>query len=244
MLCNEEKQSFEKVLNLRILYQESIDTLNYGLASYLNRKKARDDSDLHETKTNDHKSINICGSLKKSKSFRSLNESDVLNSHGKIVLVVDDVSVCRKVTSKILKDLSFESEFAENGEVACDKVENNPEKFCAIFMDLNMPVMDGFKASSYIRKKLKSDIPIIIMTGEIVDESAKEKIEKIGASHLIIKPVQKINVNEVFDKLKLGLKVVLWKDGTHTYLEKKHSDDDLEILGLCQSVNLSIGKSF
>ena len=82
------------------------------------------------------------------------------------------------------------------------------------------------------------------MTGEIVDESAKEKIEKIGASHLIIKPVQKINVNEVFDKLKLGLKVVLWKDGTHTYLEKKHSDDDLEILGLCQSVNLSIGKSF
>ena len=244
MLCNEEQHSFEKLLNLRILYQESIDTFNYGLGSYLNRKKARDDHDINETKTIDHENINICGTLKKSKSFRSLNESDVLNSHGKVVLVVDDASVCRKVTSKILKDLSFESEFAENGKVACDKFENNPEKFCAIFMDLHMPVMDGFRASSYIRKKLKSDIPIIIMTGEIVDEKAKEKIENIGVSYLIAKPVQKINVNDVFDKLKLGIKVVLWKDGTHTYLEKKHSEDDLEILGLCQSVNLSIGKSF
>jgi len=108
--------------------------------------------------------------------------------------VVEDNFLNRKLVSFMLKDLGFEYQISTNGKLAIEKLKK--EKFDLILMDVQMPEMNGYEATSYIRDQLKLDIPIIAMSGFNLD-SEIEKCLSVGMTNYIRKPIKE----EVLNKL-------------------------------------------
>lgn len=103
------------------------------------------------------------------------------------ILVVDDISENRKLVKASLKNFDFEIIMAENGKEAIDILNNI--KIDLIFMDLRMPVMNGYEAASIIKndKKLKK-IPLIALTASVMEKDLK-KVSKYGFDAYLRKPV-------------------------------------------------------
>jgi two-component system, sensor histidine kinase and response regulator len=129
-----------------------------------------------------------------------------LHLQGYTILAAEDMDFNREVLAKYLEKTGVTIDFAENGKICVDKFKENPDKYCLIFMDINMPEMTGDEATKVIRalnmKKAK-EIPIVAMTADVFKEDV-EKCLSIGMNDHISKPiVPKI----VFAKLKQHLKL-------------------------------------
>jgi CheY-like chemotaxis protein len=83
---------------------------------------------------------------------------------GKRILVAEDNEINQKAIAKILEREGVIADCTNNGKEAVDLLERNPNVYDLVIMDLQMPFMDGLQATNYIRKKLKSSIPVIAMT--------------------------------------------------------------------------------
>jgi len=107
------------------------------------------------------------------------------------ILVAEDMDFNREVLTKYLEKTGITINFAENGKIAVDMFKENPDKYKLIFMDINMPEMNGDDATKIIRaldiKKAK-EIPIIAMTGDVFKEDI-EKCLAAGMNDHISKPV-------------------------------------------------------
>lgn len=101
-------------------------------------------------------------------------------------LVVDDSRMIRRVASRILKDLKFETSEAENGQEAIDKCRiDMPD---AILLDWNMPVMDGMNFLKELRNEPEGQTPIVVFcTAERDIDKITQAIEA-GANEYIMKP--------------------------------------------------------
>ncbi len=120
---------------------------------------------------------------------------------GRRMLVVDDIMVNREITMRILKMKGFEAEPAENGQQALDIISaSEPGHYDAVFMDIQMPVMDGYEATRRIRElsdpQLR-DIPIIAMTANAFSEDV-QKAKEAGMNGHVSKP---IDVNAMLSTL-------------------------------------------
>ena len=170
-------------------------------------------SDLHVATTNDSKVTTVSGHLTMcmpahhhSASIDGINTNDTgILFSGKIVLIVDDSSTCRKQISKKLNSLGFEDEFAVNGQDALDKINKEPKKFCAIILDLLMPVMDGYAALKACREDLKLKVPIFVVTGQAEDLDVVERVKGLGGPSTLIlkKPAEVSDLTAAF--IKTGL---------------------------------------
>ncbi|MCW9035034.1 MAG: PAS domain S-box protein [Rhodospirillales bacterium] len=110
---------------------------------------------------------------------------------GAQVLLVEDNEVNQLVASGILEDAGFVVEVANNGQEAVDQImqAGGVDKFDAVLMDLQMPVMDGFEATAKIRGKYNPEqMPIIAMTAHALDEE-KQKCIEAGMNDHVAKPV-------------------------------------------------------
>jgi signal transduction histidine kinase len=107
------------------------------------------------------------------------------------ILAAEDMEFNREVLSKYLEKTGVTLVFAENGKVSIDKFKENPDKYCMILMDINMPEMDGDEATKIIRaldiKKAK-EIPIVAMTADVFKEDI-EKCLSAGMNDHISKPI-------------------------------------------------------
>ncbi|WP_241824063.1 response regulator [Salinivibrio sp. AR647] len=105
------------------------------------------------------------------------------------VLVVEDSKVNQRVTEAMLTQLGINVRSADNGEQALALWSSQP--FDAIFMDCQMPVMDGYEAAALIRRKAsRTDrIPIIALTANATAED-KEACLAAGMDDYIAKPVR------------------------------------------------------
>ncbi len=106
------------------------------------------------------------------------------------ILVVEDMELNQLLMKTILDDFGFECEIAGNGKIAVDKLQNKEgnKPFDIILMDLQMPEMNGFEATDYIRKTMKSNIPIIALTADVTTVDVA-KCKAVGMNDYISKPV-------------------------------------------------------
>lgn len=115
------------------------------------------------------------------------------------ILVVDDSSFSRKMIIKAIpEDIKSRSEIyeAENGKEAVEKYEEiKPD---LVFLDLTMPVMDGFEALYHIRSK-HPDAVVIIISADIQQQAVREVME-LGAKAFVKKPISPEKMKEIFDK--------------------------------------------
>ncbi len=105
---------------------------------------------------------------------------------GKKILLVEDNVVNQKVTLLMLQKAGMEIEVAQNGKEAVDKLERGG-RYDLIIMDLQMPEMNGFQATTYIRKKLHLSLPIIAMTASAL-RNEKMKCFELGMNEYLTKP--------------------------------------------------------
>jgi len=113
------------------------------------------------------------------------------NNHfqGKKVLIVEDYPPNRQVAQLHLKAFGFSCDFAENGQVALDKLEK--EVYDLILMDIHMPVMDGLTATDRIRSHpVWKEIPIIALTADAYPKDI-ERFRKTGMNDVITKPLKR-----------------------------------------------------
>lgn len=123
-------------------------------------------------------------------------------SKDKRILVVEDNELNREIVSDILSEAGIIVEEAENGKNAIDLLQSKEAGYYSlILMDIQMPIMDGYEATEYIRNmenKHLANIPIIAMTANAFEED-KKKALSIGMNYHLAKP---INIDTMFDILK------------------------------------------
>ena len=120
----------------------------------------------------------------------------------RIVLIAEDQQENREVLVDYLNDLGIHSEYAVNGEQAVDMfIESEEGTYKAVFMDIEMPVLDGYKASLMIRGLNRRDknIPIIALTANAF-QSDREKALKAGMDHYLTKPLKMDALSELLNK--------------------------------------------
>jgi CheY-like chemotaxis protein len=123
-------------------------------------------------------------------------------ARGKHALLAEDVEINREIVITLLKGTGLTFDSAENGKEALEMFRSNPEKYDIIFMDIQMPEMDGYEAAGRIRNldiPRAKTVPIIAMTANVF----KEDIEKALASGMdghIGKPLIMDEVLAVLDR--------------------------------------------
>jgi PAS domain S-box-containing protein len=133
--------------------------------------------------------------VKEEGKSKNVNNSQLISDKKVHVLLVEDNVLNQKLALRVLEKFGFTSDLAQNGRIAVEKVREN--KFDIILMDLQMPEMDGYQATTFIRQELKSTIPIMAMTAHsLVGE--KDKCIEIGMNDYITKP---FNQRELFEKI-------------------------------------------
>lgn len=99
-------------------------------------------------------------------------------------LIVEDNLVNQRVLRRILQKLGIEADIAENGQVAVERCATHT--YDIIFMDIQMPVMDGFEATALIRRRHTT--PVIAVTANSEDEF-RERAYAVGMNGFLGKPV-------------------------------------------------------
>jgi signal transduction histidine kinase/CheY-like chemotaxis protein/streptogramin lyase len=119
------------------------------------------------------------------------------------ILVVEDNRINQKVLSHQLINLGYCIEVAENGAEAVAKVRNR--RYDLIFMDVQMPVMDGFQATQEIRGlgEDSSSVPIVAVTANAF-QSEREKCFSSGMDDYLTKPVDKDRLKEALRRWARG----------------------------------------
>jgi two-component system chemotaxis response regulator CheY len=115
----------------------------------------------------------------------------------KSCLIVDDSSVVRKVARRILENMDFIVEEAEDGQDAFDKCRQ--EMPDAILLDWNMPIMSGLEFLKLLRAYVGGDKPHIVYCTVENDIGAIALALKAGASDYMMKPFDRAILEAKFD---------------------------------------------
>ena len=139
--------------------------------------------------------------------FKKTNEemdshTEILNPYssldsGKIknikVLVVEDIVLNQLLMKTLLDDFGFEQDIAANGKIAIElltqkNLNGDTKEYDIILMDLQMPELNGFETTEYIRNTLKLQTPIIALTADVTTVDLS-KCNAVGMNDYIAKPV-------------------------------------------------------
>ncbi|MDR3237535.1 MAG: response regulator [Spirochaetia bacterium] len=149
-----------------------------------------------ESKVNEGSTFTFGLTLKKGGAPAKAEEKNIileeLDLTGKTILVVEDIEINRFILKDLLADTNVEIIEAETGREAVEKfIQSEPGRFNLIFMDIQMPEMDGYEATAIIRSLHRWDaekIPIIAMTANAYQEDIN-RVMAAGMDGHIAKPI-------------------------------------------------------
>ncbi len=143
--------------------------------------------------------------LSQGEKSKKLPVSDLTHAsyEGKRVLLVEDNELNREIANELLSFIGVAVEQAADGQAAVDMVKNNPQHYYdLIFMDIQMPVMNGYEAARCIRSLGRGDtdrIPIIAMTANAFADDIREAREA-GMNDHVAKPVEVAKLLEALER--------------------------------------------
>lgn len=108
----------------------------------------------------------------------------IQNSTTKILLV-EDHELNRQLAFRLISDFGFEVQVSHNGKDAIERLKNH--RYDIILMDLQMPEVDGYAATAYIRERLNINTPIVAVTAHSA-KGEREKCLQLGMNDYLTKP--------------------------------------------------------
>ena len=129
-----------------------------------------------------------------------------LSFQGHRIILAEDVEINREIVMTLLEPTQLEIDCAINGDEAVRLINTAPELYDMIFMDMQMPIVDGLEATRRIRaldSKKAREIPIVAMTANVFKEDV-ERCMEAGMNDHIGKP---IDYDEMLAKLKQYLQL-------------------------------------
>jgi PAS domain S-box-containing protein len=122
---------------------------------------------------------------------------DTKNIH---ILVVEDIPINQLLMKTILDDFGFQRDIAANGKIAIQMMKE--KQYDIILMDLQMPEMNGFEATEYIRNTLKLKVPIIALTADVTTVDVA-KCKAAGMNDYMSKPLdERILYTKIMEYVK------------------------------------------
>lgn len=116
------------------------------------------------------------------------------------VLVVEDIALNQLLMKTLLDDFGFYSDIVSNGKLAIEALQK--KQYDIILMDLQMPEMNGFEATEYIRNIMFSNVPIIALTADVTTVDLA-KCKSVGMNDYVAKPVdERLLYNKMVHLLK------------------------------------------
>ncbi len=127
------------------------------------------------------------------------------------IMIVDDKALNRQLLIKLLQPMGFQLKEASNGQEAIALWESwHPH---LIFMDMRMPVMDGYEATKYIKSHVKGNATAIIALTASVFEEEKALILSAGCDDFVRKPFRESTIFDMLHK-HLGVKFIYQEKDT------------------------------
>ena len=156
----------------------STEAKNAGVSEYL--RKPIFPSDIIEC-------VNKCFGVDLLNEGNQKKTESVDSFWGYRVLLAEDVEINREIVIALLEPTLIEIDCASNGSEAVSMYSEEPEKYNMIFMDIQMPVMDGYESTRVIRKldsEHSKTIPIIAMTANVFKDDVDKCLEAGMNDHL------------------------------------------------------------
>ena len=151
------------------------------------------------------------------------------------VLICDDSSLARKQISRSLpKDWDISISLAENGKIGLESIRH--KKGDIVFLDLNMPIMDGYQVLEEIQR---CDLPaiVIVISGDIQPEAHK-RVSELGAIAFIEKPINNEKLTSILEQYGI------YKPGSYNSLSNPEKGDEVSVRDVLQEVaNIAMGRA-
>jgi signal transduction histidine kinase/DNA-binding NarL/FixJ family response regulator len=120
------------------------------------------------------------------KSLKKL-QNDIVSLKGSNIILAEDNSINREIIHSLLEISGINITDAYDGAMAVNLYKNNPSKYELILMDIQMPIMDGYEATTLLRE-INKDIPIIALTANAMTEDSNKSLE-FGMNEHLNKPI-------------------------------------------------------
>jgi len=127
---------------------------------------------------------------------------------GAHLLLVEDNRLNQVVAKKILELAGATLDIVADGLQAVDRLRASPDRYHAVLMDVQMPIMDGFTATRLIRQELKLTLPVIAMTAGVM-QSEQDQCTASGMDDFVAKP---LDVNKMLAAIRRHLPTGLAAD--------------------------------
>ena len=130
------------------------------------------------------------------------SKNDIMTNYeskNDIIIIIDDNIINQKITEKMINTIGYKNILVyNNGKDAYDNIIKNKEHIILIFIDLHMPIWDGYKCTLELRK-YGITTPIIGLTADSLS-NVKEKCLSVGMNDCLIKPIHITDIKEIIFK--------------------------------------------
>ncbi|CCE63121.1 hypothetical protein TPHA_0E00250 [Tetrapisispora phaffii CBS 4417] len=203
IIFSETEKAFEDEFNFNSKKNRKVNFKTDKVTSRGIPSKAAEKND--DANTNGQTTLNAEAKSKTLKPTHITISEDNIDQHDFKVLIVEDNMVNQEVIKRLLKLEKIKTiEYAVDGQEAIDIVKkkiSEKDKFDIIFMDIQMPNVDGHTATRVIRNELNYPYPIVALTA-FADDSNKKECENSGMNAFLAKPIKRFELKEIIKEFQ------------------------------------------